>query len=102
MAEHIDTRIETTHGTVTGSSHRGVHVFRGIPFAAPPVGPLRFRPPQPLAPWAGVREAISFGPMAPQPASALEAIAGSVALGQSEDCLTLNVWTPGCDDARGP
>ncbi len=94
--------IETTHGTLLGDAHRGVQVFRGVPFAAPPIGPLRFRPPQPLAPWTGVREATTFGPMAPQLPSALEALAGSTPLGQSEDCLTLNVWTPGCDDAKRP
>ncbi len=94
--------IETTHGTLLGASHRGTQVFRGVPFAAPPIGPLRFRPPQPLAPWTGVREATTFGPMAPQLPSALEALAGSAPLGQSEDCLTLNVWTPGCDDAKRP
>ena len=89
--------VETTSGKLIGATHRGTAVFRGIPFAAPPVGALRFRPPQPVAPWSGVREALAFGPMAPQLPSALEALAGNTPLGQSEDCLTLNVWTPACD-----
>jgi para-nitrobenzyl esterase len=94
--------VQTTAGTLVGDAHRGVQVFRGVPYAAPPVGALRFRPPQPIAPWAGARDARSFGPMAPQNPSALEAIAGNAPLGQSEDCLTLNVWTPQCDDAKRP
>jgi para-nitrobenzyl esterase len=94
--------VETTSGKLIGATHRGTHVFRGIPFAAPPVGALRFRPPQPVAPWSGVREALTFGPMAPQLPSALEALAGNTPLGQSEDCLTLNVWTPACDGAKRP
>ena len=100
-AMHGET-VETTSGKVAGSAHRGTQVFRGIPYAAPPVGALRFRPPQPISPWTGVREALTFGPMAPQNPSALEAIAGNTPLGQSEDCLTLNVWTPACDDAKRP
>ncbi len=94
--------VETTSGKLIGATHRDTHVFRGIPFAAPPVGALRFRPPQPVAPWTGVRDALTFGPMAPQLPSALEALAGSTPLGQSEDCLTLNVWTPACDGAKRP
>jgi para-nitrobenzyl esterase len=74
-----------------GSSTR---VFRGIPYAAPPVGNLRWRPPQPVAAWDGVRPAGEFGPRAVQPAifpdmTFLDKEA-------SEDCLYLNVWTPAC------
>ena len=101
MPEHAVT-VETTSGKLLGGAHRGAVVFRGIPYAAPPVGRLRFRPPQPVTGWTGVREALTFGPMAPQNPSALEAIAGNTPLGQSEDCLTLNVWTPGCDGAKRP
>ena len=52
---------ETTAGQVQGSEEGGLHVFRGIPFAAPPVGELRFRAPQPHPGWAGVRDATEFG-----------------------------------------
>jgi para-nitrobenzyl esterase len=76
----------------------GVTVYRGIPYAAPPVGPLRWRPPQPAAPWKGVRRAAEFGPSAMQtihpaylPWTEEFLASGPV----SEDCLYLNVWAPG-------
>jgi para-nitrobenzyl esterase len=72
--------------TASGAS---LAVFLGIPYAAPPVGPLRWKAPQPLAPWDGVRDALAFGPDLPQAANArLRAAA------QSEDGLYLNVWAP--------
>lgn len=76
----------------------GVTVYRGIPYAAPPVGPLRWRPPQQAAPWTGLRRATAFGPSAIQilhgtylPWTEEFLASGAV----SEDCLTLNVWSPG-------
>ena len=54
--------VETASGKVQGTVEDGIAVFRGIPYAAPPVGDLRFRPPQPAAPWPGVLEATAFGP----------------------------------------
>lgn len=92
----------TIHGDVRGVVDDGVHVFRGVPFARPPVGPLRFRPPQPPDPWTGVRDAIEFGDVAAQLPSPVEALFGALPPSHSEDCLTLNVWTPGLDDARRP
>jgi len=77
--------VQTEGGAVRGVSAPGVRVFRGIPYAAPPVGSLRWRPPRPAGPWEGVRSAEEFGASCPQPA-ALEPM--------TEDCLTLNVWTP--------
>ena len=77
-------------------------MFRGIPFAAPPTGANRFRPPQEVEAWTGARDATEFGPIAPQLPSPLEQILGSRELEMSEDCLYLNVWTPGLDDARRP
>jgi para-nitrobenzyl esterase len=75
--------------------------FRGIPYAAPPLGPLRFAPPQPAAPWSGVLDATRFGPAAPQRPDALLRRLGLCADGpQAEDCLTLNVWTPGLAGRR--
>ena len=70
----------------------GVRSFKGIPYAAPPVGPLRWRPPQPVAPWAGVRRSDVFGSNSLQ-GMVFDDIDVSVE-GVSEDCLTLNVWTP--------
>ncbi|MVZ99736.1 carboxylesterase family protein [Actinomadura sp. LD22] len=84
--------VATEAGLVEGipSRDRSVTVFRGIPYAAPPVGGLRWRPPRPPEPWEGVRTAGAFGPICPQPPSS--ELAG-LDLPMSEDCLTLNVWT---------
>ena len=94
--------VETSCGTVSGSDEDGVGVFRGIPYAAPPVGDRRWRPPAPAVPWTGVRPAIECGPIAPQ----LQGAPGTAVLGDptdhDEDCLTLNVWTPGADAAKRP
>jgi para-nitrobenzyl esterase len=75
----------TEEGLVRGVGQPGIRVFRGIPYAAPPVGPLRWRPPHAAPSWDGVRPAEAFGPPCPQP-EAPEPM--------TEDCLTLNVWTP--------
>ncbi|MBV8160975.1 MAG: carboxylesterase/lipase family protein [Acidimicrobiia bacterium] len=96
------TIVETTHGSVQGRVKDGICDFRGIPYAAPPVGELRFRPPQPARPWTGVRDATRFGPMAPQNQGAMERLLGAPPQAMDEDCLTLNIWTPACDDARRP
>jgi para-nitrobenzyl esterase len=85
-----DTEIHTRAGHLLGQHlSPGVIAWKGIPYAVPPVGPLRWRPPQPVVPWQGVRSAVSFGPDFPQaPNAALRAGA------MSEDCLYLNVWAP--------
>ena len=73
-----------------------MRVFKGIPFAAPPVGPLRWRPPQPVKSWAGVRQADQFGARCMQPGDAAGGRGGGTAAAaptMSEDCLSLNVWT---------
>ncbi|MGO8874625.1 MAG: carboxylesterase/lipase family protein [Acidimicrobiales bacterium] len=94
--------VETRYGRIRGTDEDGLVVFRGIPYAAAPSGDLRWRAPQPPAAWAGLRLASSFGPMCPQAATTgLEAIPGDP-VEQSEDCLSLNVWTPGLDDERRP
>lgn len=85
-----DLEIATPLGKLAGTlANPAVRVFRGIPYAAPPVGPLRWRPPEPCAPWTGVRDATRWSSDCPQTGGV-----GSRAPGQSEDCLYLNIWTP--------
>ncbi len=98
-----DAVVETTAGTVRGRTRDAVQVFRGIPFAAPPVGRLRFRPPAPVEPWDGVLDTTHAGPWAPQLPSPLEKMLGAPPPRWDEaGCLTLNVTTPAVDDARRP
>ncbi len=94
-------RVETATGIVEGTETAGVDAFVGVPYAAAPDGDLRLRAPRPPEPWAGVRPATTFGPWAPQnpPRSMLTGLPPAA---QAEDCLTLNVWTPGLDGARRP
>ena len=66
MQSSVETLVETPSGKLAGRVEDGIHVFRGIPYAKPPVGPLRFRAPEPAPAWRGVREAVAFGPSAPQ------------------------------------
>ena len=74
-------------GLIDGSVKDGMHIWLGIPYAAPPVGDLRWRAPQPVAPWTGVRAATAFSPACRQTAP-------WITMPQSEDCLYLNVWAP--------
>jgi para-nitrobenzyl esterase len=76
-------------GTLIGDVGKEVRIYRGIPYAAPPVGDLRWKPPQSAAPWQGIRESTAFGNLCPQPAM----IPGEKPPEQSEDCLSLNVLT---------
>lgn len=87
--------VPTTHGTLRGRVRGGVAAFLGIPYAAPPFGPRRMRPPRPPEPWTGERDATAYGPSVPQPGY-LPAMAGlfAEAGNPGEDCLNLNVWTP--------
>jgi para-nitrobenzyl esterase len=101
----MNTIVETSKGKLQGTEKDGFLVFRGIPFAQPPVGDLRFRAPLPSQPWDGVREATHAGPMAMQiPLEALDALFGRPREPRrlGEDCLYLNVWTPGLEGARRP
>jgi len=77
-------------------------VFRGLPFARPPVGPLRFRPPEPPEPWSGVRDAARFGPSAAQNGALVGPLMSLGISRTGEDCLYLNVWTPAADRGRRP
>ncbi|HEY2661503.1 MAG TPA: carboxylesterase/lipase family protein [Caulobacteraceae bacterium] len=88
---------QTEAGAVSGAVEDGVNVFKGVPFAQPPVGPLRWRPAQAAKPWTGVLQATRFGPACLQKTklTAAEKEAEGAAPEQvSEDCLTLNVWAP--------
>jgi para-nitrobenzyl esterase len=95
--------VKTQYGEVRGSVEDGVHVFKGIPYAAPPFGANRFRAPQPAAPWSGVRDALTYGPKTPQPVYPPEVSAILPELvGSGEDCLTLNIWSPDLRESRQP
>ena len=97
-----DLVVRTAAGDLRGSRENGVAVYRGVPYAAPPVGELRFSPPRPMPAWRGVRDAIEDGPIAPQGRSRLAHIMGDFERPQSEDCLTLDIWTPAPDAGKRP
>lgn len=86
------TQVKTAEGILEGKDLSGITVFKGVPFAAPPVGNLRWKAPQPVEKWEGVRKATEYGPNPMQ-----EALFGDMNFGtkvNSEDCLYLNIWTP--------
>jgi para-nitrobenzyl esterase len=103
----MDIVVETNLGKLRGSTNDGVHRFYGIRYGAPTGGANRFRPAAPAAPWSGVRDALEYGPLCPQTGSLVDdALADNQVIGplpslpQSEDCLVLNLWTPGLNDGR--
>jgi para-nitrobenzyl esterase len=98
----VSSVVETSAGRIQGAGERGLQAFRGVPYAAAPTGSLRFRAPQPPSPWAGVRQATRSGPAAPQLALPFFSWINAAARTPGEDCLTLNVFTPGTDGARRP
>jgi len=86
-------RVKTTNGPIEGTTEAdGVRSFKGIPFAAPPVGGLRWQPPQPVTTWADVRQTTAFGPQCMQRRQFTDMVFRSN--GTNEDCLYLNVWAP--------
>lgn len=93
---------ETASGKVRGVAGSGVATFHAIPYAAPPLGQLRFAAPQPAPKWSGVRDCITVGASPPQGPSRLDAVMGLRRFAQSEDCLTLTVWTPRADQSKRP
>jgi len=95
----MDVLVKTPYGTLAGTREKGFVSFLGVPYAAHPVGPLRFRRPQPPLSWEGIRQAKRYGDYCPQPGTreTLEKEAAA-----NEDCLTLNIFTPGCDEKKRP
>src|SRR6185295_1263156 len=85
-------------GAVEGAREGAFNVFKGIPYATPPLGAGRWRAPSPMAPWAGVRRATEFGPGCMQPVWRIKTVYTADLGAMSEDCLTLNIWAPA--DAR--
>lgn len=91
-------------GIAVDTPSGAVEAFLGVPFGAPPVGPLRFQPPQPAAPWSGVLVADRSGPapMQAKDGPFSDSVPGLGVGEVSEDCLTVNVWTPAADDGQRP
>lgn len=90
--------VETAYGRVRGETDAGMSVFRGIPYAGRVSGDRRFRRPEPLEPWTGIRDALRLGPPSIQPGRQGTDLEPAPA----EDCLVLNVWTPAADQRRRP
>ena len=99
----MDTTVQTRQGAIRGAIIDSAHVFKGVPFAAPPVGPHRFRPPQPAAAWSGVRDTLTFGakPLQMEPPPEIAAMVPDPSI-VGDDCLVLNIWTRTLGDARMP
>src|SRR5271166_2036281 len=97
--------VEIAAGKLRGTSSAGIYSFRGVPYGVPSAGPNRFMPPEPPLPWSGVRDALAYAgrawqlPNRPKRRPVLETLLGPADITpESEDCLTLNVWTPGLGD----
>ena len=101
---HDETVVEVSNGEIRGMEQRGALAFLGIPYGAPTGGESRFRPASPAADWRGIREATQYGPKCPQNplplTPALSRVLKFADIGQSEDCLSLNVWTPAVTGSR--
>ena len=101
--------VETASGRLRGAHQAGIYSFKGVPYGASTAGRNRFMPPQPAASWAGVRDALAYGgrawqlPNRPKRRAALETLLGPAdTMPEGEDCLTLNLWTPGLDAGKRP
>ena len=98
------TIVETSYGKLRGHRNTDLSIFKGIPFAEPPVGDRRWRAPQNKQPWPGIKDALEYGPCAIQstiPGDIGELI-GIATHTTSEDCLYLNIWTPQTDTQKRP
>ena len=103
VAPITTTVVETRQGKIRGSMTDGVATFKGIPYAAPPFGANRFLPPRPVTHWSDVRDAFRFGPKPPQAPvpPPLQMFMPDV-MNAGEDCLNLNIWSPGLDSSSYP
>jgi para-nitrobenzyl esterase len=97
-----DEAVKVDGGLIAGSSSNGVRVFKGIPYAAPPTGALRWKAPEPVVAWSGTRSAAEYGAQCLQTPYAQDSPYFSPPRPQSEDCLFLNVWTAASSGARQP
>lgn len=95
------TLVETTFGKVQGYEQGAITVWKGIPFAHPPIAHRRFLPPQPPQPWSGVLDATQFGSAALQ-STRLGNASAAGGRSSSEDCLSLNIWSPGTEGQKRP
>jgi para-nitrobenzyl esterase len=102
MSVSTEPVVVTRSGRVRGRSEGKVSAFLGIPYAAPPTGSRRWAAPEPAEPWSGTRDALAFGPAAPQHDGPIGLWAHGPAGRTDEDCLSLNVWTPGGEGDRKP
>jgi len=98
----VTTEVETRYGRIRGSETSGIRSFLGVRFGAPVSGVRRFLPPEPPEPWAGTRDALESGPSAPQISLPFFSWINAAARAPDEDCLSLNLWTPGLDGAKRP
>ena len=91
----MSTVVNTRRGKVRGSVSEGIHSFKGISYAREPFGANRLRPPQPVEPWSGVRDAFNYGPKSPQPPypPPIDELIPELTV-PGEDCLSLNIWSP--------
>ena len=98
--------VETSTGPLTGNELQGVEEFLGVPFAQAPLNELRWAPSEPMSRWNQVFEATEFGAACPQPSEYLlgrrkcQGLTRNRCLGYSEDCLSLNIWTPSTKGSR--
>ena len=103
MSKNKKAVVETKSGKIEGSYKQDLYIFKGIPYAAPPIRERRWLPPGPVKPWKGVRQASTFGAIAPQNVRGFSIIKDYRAEEpQNEDCLYLNVWSPGLDSTHRP
>lgn len=94
--------VETKYGRIRGLESSGIHTFRGVPYAAPIAGVRRFLPPSPPEPWTTVRDCTQYSEAVPQISLPMFTFINVAAGRLGEDCLSVNVWTPGLDAVRRP